>query len=365
MKKIFLSLAMIVGAVFFFRSPAYAYPDCSDTAFRAQCYSFKGTVQSGPCSDSGRKFITVGGSAVTSLSSSSEMPDICSTGGAGAGGYCCGLMPGEVCSNISGADCRPDATCAQVNKCTIEGTDYITYADRVCTDGYTCCAKVNDVIAGCVATPSSSGASGGAKAYDETACTAVSGVCGTSCGASQLASGTVNCGEKDGAAYACCLDKNTCTSGGGYCASSCLSGDSPDATKTDCSSGICCKAGAGASSGLGGATGGASGAAAGGTGVGTGSLIQANSYTYNPPVRGNVNQIVASIIKKITPYLGGVMLLMFFYGGVLWMTAAGDAAQVKKAKSVLSTSVIGILIVVAAFTLASALVKVLGNALAP
>jgi hypothetical protein len=225
----------------------------------------------------------------------------------------------------------------------------------------TCCAPVNDKIAGCV--PDATSAAALANSYDETACTALGGLCGTpGCGSFEVASGSVNCGQKDGFSFACCLEKNTCTSDGGYCADSCLSGDTPDATKKDCTKGICCKVTAPAA---GSAAGGASGGAAGlsSTAPGVGVLNQANSYGYNPPNKGNVNQIVAGIITKIIPLLGSVMFLMFFYGGVLWMTAAGDVANVKKAKAVLSTSVIGMAIIVGAYILASNLIRIIGASL--
>ncbi|PIR92378.1 hypothetical protein COU01_01910, partial [Candidatus Falkowbacteria bacterium CG10_big_fil_rev_8_21_14_0_10_44_15] len=49
--------------------------------------------------------------------------------------------------------------------------------------------------------------------------------------------------------------------------------------------------------------------------------------------------------------LGIIFLVLVLYAGFLWMTAAGNEDQVTKAKSILTTSIIGIVIIVAAYAI--------------
>ena len=60
---------------------------------------------------------------------------------------------------------------------------------------------------------------------------------------------------------------------------------------------------------------------------------------------------VVSVINGILGLLGIIFLVLVLYAGFLWMTAAGNEDQVTKAKSILTTSIIGIVIIVAAYAI--------------
>jgi hypothetical protein len=57
--------------------------------------------------------------------------------------------------------------------------------------------------------------------------------------------------------------------------------------------------------------------------------------------------IVGKIIRAVLVLVGVIFLVLIIYAGFLWNTAGGNEEQVKKAKKLISTSVIGLIIVLA------------------
>lgn len=60
---------------------------------------------------------------------------------------------------------------------------------------------------------------------------------------------------------------------------------------------------------------------------------------------------VGSIIAGILGLLGTVFLVLTIYAGVLWMTASGEEAKIEKAKDILKAAIIGLAIVMSAYTI--------------
>ncbi|MDD5438539.1 MAG: pilin [Patescibacteria group bacterium] len=69
--------------------------------------------------------------------------------------------------------------------------------------------------------------------------------------------------------------------------------------------------------------------------------------------------ILGRIIKTFLGILGGIALMVFVYGGLMWMTARGDQSQVKKGQDALKAATIGLFIVIFSYTLAGYLVTAL------
>lgn len=65
----------------------------------------------------------------------------------------------------------------------------------------------------------------------------------------------------------------------------------------------------------------------------------------------DIRETGASIINVALTLLGTIMLLLVFYAGFLWMTAAGNDDQIGKAKSILSAAVIGLIIILSAYSI--------------
>lgn len=63
--------------------------------------------------------------------------------------------------------------------------------------------------------------------------------------------------------------------------------------------------------------------------------------------------VIAGIINVVLGLIGLILVVLLIYGGVLWMTAQGNTEQIKKAKAVLINSIIGIIIIVASYAIAS------------
>ncbi len=60
---------------------------------------------------------------------------------------------------------------------------------------------------------------------------------------------------------------------------------------------------------------------------------------------------VSGIIAAILSMLGTIFLVLTIYAGVLWMTASGDEAKITKAKDIFKASIIGLAIVLSAYTI--------------
>ena len=61
--------------------------------------------------------------------------------------------------------------------------------------------------------------------------------------------------------------------------------------------------------------------------------------------------IAGGIIKIFLSLLGVIFIALMLYGGYLWMTARGNQEQVTKAKELITSAVIGLVIVVAAYAI--------------
>jgi uncharacterized membrane protein YjgN (DUF898 family) len=61
--------------------------------------------------------------------------------------------------------------------------------------------------------------------------------------------------------------------------------------------------------------------------------------------------IAGKIINALLGVVGIIMVILFIYGGFLWMTAGGNEERVKKATQVLSRAVIGLIIILLAYSI--------------
>ena len=72
---------------------------------------------------------------------------------------------------------------------------------------------------------------------------------------------------------------------------------------------------------------------------------------YGAATGSTLSETVGKIIKIVLGLLGIIFLALTVYAGVLWMTAAGNEEQVTKALGILKTSVIGLIIIIAAYSI--------------
>ncbi len=67
----------------------------------------------------------------------------------------------------------------------------------------------------------------------------------------------------------------------------------------------------------------------------------------------DIRMVVANIIRTILGILGILAVSLVLYGGYVWMTAGGNEEKVSQAKQILSNSVIGLVIILSAYSLTS------------
>ena len=65
------------------------------------------------------------------------------------------------------------------------------------------------------------------------------------------------------------------------------------------------------------------------------------------------SQNIGRIITTLFSILGVLFTVLIVYAGYLWMTARGDDEQVSKAKSIISQAVIGLIVLLMAYSITS------------
>ncbi len=64
-----------------------------------------------------------------------------------------------------------------------------------------------------------------------------------------------------------------------------------------------------------------------------------------------IEQLIGQLIQVVLGIVGVLFLVLTVYAGVLWMTAGGTSKNVETAKGILRNSVIGLVIIIAAYAL--------------
>lgn len=72
-----------------------------------------------------------------------------------------------------------------------------------------------------------------------------------------------------------------------------------------------------------------------------------------------ITTIIGRLITTILGVTGSVALLMFVYGGFLWLISAGEPDKVKKGKEVMKWAALGLVVIVGAYTIVKAIVSAL------
>jgi hypothetical protein len=83
----------------------------------------------------------------------------------------------------------------------------------------------------------------------------------------------------------------------------------------------------------------------------TGKVAQQGGYQTAGVTDTSLSQTVGRIIKIALSMIGTIFLVLTVYAGFLWMTASGNDEQVKKATGILKMAVIGIVIVLASYSI--------------
>jgi amino acid transporter len=81
-------------------------------------------------------------------------------------------------------------------------------------------------------------------------------------------------------------------------------------------------------------------------------LQQTQAITQNNfNTQTKVGDVIATVIQTFIGLLGMIFIVLIVYAGYSWLTAAGDEAKVTKARETLQRAVIGLVIVLAAYSI--------------
>ena len=61
--------------------------------------------------------------------------------------------------------------------------------------------------------------------------------------------------------------------------------------------------------------------------------------------------LIGRVINAVLGVVGSLALLMFIYGGLVWMTASGNSEKVEKGKSILMWATIGLVVIFSSYSL--------------
>ncbi|PIX62106.1 hypothetical protein CO057_02280 [Candidatus Uhrbacteria bacterium CG_4_9_14_0_2_um_filter_41_50] len=84
-------------------------------------------------------------------------------------------------------------------------------------------------------------------------------------------------------------------------------------------------------------------------------IVAAQVTLTNPLGETDPRIIIARVIQGALSVSGSIALLMFIYGGVLWLTSAGKSEQVTKGKNILIWAVLGIVVIAGAYVAVAAI----------
>lgn len=71
------------------------------------------------------------------------------------------------------------------------------------------------------------------------------------------------------------------------------------------------------------------------------------------PCRTTVPELVGNIIKALVGVVGAFALLIFVYGGFLWLTSGGEAGKVQQGKDAMKWAIVGLFVVFSSYALVS------------
>lgn len=87
-------------------------------------------------------------------------------------------------------------------------------------------------------------------------------------------------------------------------------------------------------------------------------LVGSESELGNEDLTTTIGKLIAALLSV----LGVIFLLLIIWAGFTWMTAQGDSKKVDKAKDILITSVVGLIILLSAYAISTFVIDQLATA---
>ena len=90
---------------------------------------------------------------------------------------------------------------------------------------------------------------------------------------------------------------------------------------------------------------------------------EVTAFRSQNPGENFISTAAGKIIGTVLSFVGVLFLILMIIAGITWMTAAGNDQQTKKAKDLLVSSIIGIVIVFAAYAITAFVGDFVSNSL--
>jgi cytochrome bd-type quinol oxidase subunit 2 len=71
-------------------------------------------------------------------------------------------------------------------------------------------------------------------------------------------------------------------------------------------------------------------------------------YVTDPTV-ANLPIVIGMVVQAVLSLLGAIFIILMVYAGYTWMTASGNEPKIDKAKDMIQTAIIGLVIVLASW----------------
>ncbi len=79
------------------------------------------------------------------------------------------------------------------------------------------------------------------------------------------------------------------------------------------------------------------------------------SVTLQDPLQLNaeapLEDLVARVIKSFLGIIGIIALVLFLYGGILWLTSAGNSSKVEEGRNVFVWAVLGLVVIFSSYVI--------------
>ena len=71
----------------------------------------------------------------------------------------------------------------------------------------------------------------------------------------------------------------------------------------------------------------------------------------NPLKSDNLPELIGYLIQALLGIVGSLALVMFIYGGIMWLTSGGNPDQVKKGKQTIIWAIMGLVVIFSAYAI--------------
>lgn len=77
--------------------------------------------------------------------------------------------------------------------------------------------------------------------------------------------------------------------------------------------------------------------------------------------KGDISEVITRITNWALGIAGGIAVLFIIYGGIRYVTSSGSQTHMEAAKNIMSKAILGLVIIVAAWIIVTAVLSAFGN----